>query len=89
MQFKAIRGYRLEVGSTGHSNGRMLVFRLIGGVDEWAQIGNARVFLIGGDSAKHELKRLLSDVGRPTLQERIPDGISGSVHTTLREYVGL
>ena len=88
MRFSPIRGYQLEVSSSGRSNGRILVFRS-GGEDVWEQVGNARVLVVGGPAAKRELRQLLLDVGRPSLQEYIPGGISSSVHTALREYVGL
>ncbi|MEM9777913.1 MAG: hypothetical protein AAF902_25270 [Chloroflexota bacterium] len=90
MKFSILNeAYKLEVGSTGHSNGRILVFRFPNELDEWEQVGNARVLVIGGREARNELKRLLVDVGRPTLKEWVPDGISSSVHTALREYAGL
>jgi len=79
----------LEVASTGESNGRILVFRVRDGLDEWAQVGNARVLVIGGDGARVALRNLLSTHGRPTLGQLIPDGISSSVHTALRDYAGL
>ncbi len=90
MKFSVINAeYKLEVGTTGHSNGRILVFRSQNSGDVWEQVGNARVLLVGGEDTRHELKRLISNVGRPTLKKWIPDGISSSVHTALREHVGL
>ncbi len=89
MQFVPIQNYQLEVASTGRSNGRILVFRSPDNPDSWNQVGNARVIFIGGSNAKRELKRFLTNNGRPKLQDIIPDGISSSVHTALREYAGL
>ena len=89
MDFIPIKGYQLEVANTGRSNGRILVFRVPGGADEWEQVGNARVLIIGGDTARDEIRQMLVNNGRPKLQSLIPDGISSSVHTALREYVGL
>jgi len=89
MDFIPIKDYQLEVASTGRSNGRILVFRVPGGSDKWEQVGNARVLIIGGDTAQNALRQILINNGRPKLQKLIPDGISSSVHSALREYVGL
>ncbi len=84
-----VEGFKIEAASFGERNSRVLVFRVAGGDDIWEQVTGKRVLLIGGAVARREIKRLLSDYGRPSLQNRIPGGISGSVHTALREYVGL
>lgn len=81
------QGFNLEVASFGERNSRILIFR-VGDVDSWEQVADKRVLLVGGEPVKRELRRLLSEHGRPSLNQRIPGGISGSVHTALRRHVG-
>ncbi len=89
MEFVSIDGYSLEAASTGRSGSRILVFRFPDGDDVWDRVPDTRILLIGGNEVKHELKELLSSAGRSVLQQQIPGGLSGSVHTSLRRHLGL
>ena len=89
MEFKKLDGFNLEVASSGFSSARILVFRTPDCGSPWDQVEGSRIVVVGGDIAKRELKKLLTEYGRDRLQSVVPGGISGSPHTALRTYVGL
>lgn len=93
-QFQSIEGFNLEVASFGEgANSRIIVFRQPGADGPWEKIGRAVALLIGGESARRELRRFLDSdgegYGRRRLQDIIPDGISSSTHTNMRKWLGL
>lgn len=89
MIFKELEEYGLQVATTGASSARIIVIRDPGGGDVWDQVEGSRVLVVGGAVAVRKLRELLANVSRRQLQDLIPGGVSSSVHTSLRKFVGL
>jgi len=87
LEFKKIEGYNLEVGTALKKPRRIRIFRAKP-FDTVLHIESTNILILGR-TAEQELFRMITDHGRPTVHELIPDGISGSTYTSIRRHFGL
>lgn len=89
MTFTRIGSTPLSVATDGDGKDRVLVFRKITANQDLIRIPGTNIILIGGNETLTELKNLLKEHGRKTLNDLIPGGISGSTHTKLRAHLNI
>jgi hypothetical protein len=88
--------FNLQAVNFGSTNNRILIIALIGTnfeEDEWVQIPESRILLVGGKPAFEELALMLDSksngLSRAKLQRQLPGGMNGRTHTSMRKFVGL
>lgn len=89
IKFHKITGYDLEIGNVASgSRNRIMLIRSMPIETYFEHAADTNIVIIG-PKTKGELIRLLTDHGRPTVTELIPNGMGSQTYTKLRKYLGL
>ena len=86
--FKRINQTTLYTAESGDDRNRIIFVRSAGNLDpSLERVPNTNIILIGGENTKQQLTDLLTEHGRPTVNEMIVGGITGRTYTHLRAFL--
>lgn len=86
--FNRIGQSGLFTAESGDARNRIIFVRSTGSLDlSLERVPNTNIILIGGEATKKQLTDLLTEYGRPTVNEMIQGGITGRTYTNLRTFL--
>lgn len=93
IHFQPIKGQavpRLFVANDGEGRYRVTFFKSAFNTNQDIErVPNTNIFILGGEATKQLLANLLSEHGRPTVNEMVSGGITGRPYTHLRAYLNI